>query len=252
MARYPSNVTYQFGPGGLTPAVRMLLIANVAVFLAIELLGEPRWLIEPLGLTPSDVVTRGWIWQIVTYQFLHAGVFHILFNMLSLWMFGVELERHWGTPFFTRYYFVTGIGAGLSSIAVSLLPFDSSIVAFNSMTVGASGAIFGLLLAYGITFPERPIYLYFLFQVPAKYFVMIVGAVALLASINPGGSNVSHIAHLGGIVVGYVYLRGFRLGRLNLLSELKYRYLKWKINRMRRKFDVHPGGRTDDWDRKIH
>ena len=251
MARYPSGVTYQFGPGGLTPAVRMLLIANVAVFVAMLLV---PWigLWEALALRPSDVVARGWIWQLVTYQFLHAGVFHILFNMLALWMFGTDLERQWGTPFFTRYYFVTGIGAGLTTIVVSLLPFEVGSGLYDQNTVGASGAVFGLLLAYGVTFPSRPIYLYFLFQVPAKYFVMIVGAVALVSSMSERGSNVAHITHLGGIVVGYVYLRGFRLGRLNLIAELKYRYLKWKINRMRRKFDVHPGGRTDDWDRKIH
>ena len=81
---------------------------------------------------------------------------------------------------------------------------------------------------------------------------MIVGAVALFSSFGDRGSNVAHVTHLGGIAVGYFYLRGFRFGRFNLIAEVKYRYLRWKINRMRRKFDVHPGGRTDDWDRKIH
>jgi len=251
MARYPSNVRYQFGPGGMTPAVKALLIANIAVFVALVLVPITAiW--DPLALRPADVIGRGWVWQLVTYQFLHAGVFHILFNMLSVWMFGTDLERLWGTSFFTRYYFVTGIGAGLTTILVSLLPFHESSSIYYQSTVGASGAGFGLLLGYGVTYPDRPIYLYFLFQIPAKYFVMIVGAVALLSSMGNGGSNVAHVTHLGGLVVGYLYLRGFRLGRLNLIAELKYRYLRWKINRMRRKFDVHPGGRTDDWDRKIH
>ena len=119
-------------------------------------------------------------------------------------------------------------------------------------TVGASGAIFGLLLAYGLYFPDRRIYLYFLFPIPAKYFVMIFGGVALLSSVSGGGGNLAHFTHLGGLVVGYVYLKSRRLARFSPIAELKYRYLKWKIGRMRRKFDVHEGGRSDDWDRKIH
>ena len=93
---------------------------------------------------------------------------HILFNMLGLWMFGVELERMWGTPFFVRYYFVVGIGAGLMIIALSLLPLASTAYSYGVVTIGASGAIFGLLLAYGLSFPNRPIYLYFLFQIPGE------------------------------------------------------------------------------------
>ena len=123
---------------------------------------------------------------------------------------------------------------------------------YYGSTVGASGAIFGLLLAYGLYFPERRIYLYFLFPIPAKYFVMIFGGVALLSSVSGGGGNLAHFTHLGGLVVGYVYLKSRRLARFSPIAELKYRYLKWKIGRMRRKFDVHQGGRSDDWDRRIH
>ena len=251
MPRYspPYTSSFSFGPGGISTALKALIGANVVMFLATTFVPELKTL---LGLTPIAVLRHLQVWQLGTYMFLHGGIFHILFNMLALWMFGTDLERQWGTPFFTRYYFVTGIGAGLTTIVVSLLPFEVGSGLYDQNTVGASGAVFGLLLAYGVTFPSRPIYLYFLFQVPAKYFVMIVGAVALVSSMSERGSNVAHITHLGGIVVGYVYLRGFRVGRLNVIAELKYRYLKWKINRMRRKFDVHPGGRTDDWDRKIH
>ena len=123
---------------------------------------------------------------------------------------------------------------------------------YYGSTVGASGAIFGLLLAYGLYFPDRRIYLYFLFPIPAKYFVMIFGGVALLSSVSGGGGNLAHFTHLGGLVVGYVYLKSRRLARFSPIAELKYRYLKWKIGRMRRKFDVHQGGRSDDWDRRIH
>ncbi len=177
MARYSSSgVTYAIGPGGMSPAVKLLIIANVTMFVVSWLLPV---IVSPLGLSPEAVLTKGWIWQPATYMFLHADVMHILFNMLGLWMFGVELERMWGTRFFARYYAVTGIGAALITIAVSLLPLPFSPRIYQSLTIGASGAIYALLLAYGLSFPNRPIYLYFLFQVPAKYFVMIVGAVAL-------------------------------------------------------------------------
>jgi membrane associated rhomboid family serine protease len=250
MARSPARYTYALGPGGITPVVKALIIANVAVFLAESLVGAEFFL--PLALTPRDVVQRGELWQLVTYLFLHQGVFHILFNMLSLWMFGTDLERQWGSSFFARYYAVTGIGAGLTTVAVALLPYPFALPMYASNTVGASGAIFGLLLAYGLTFPDRPIYMYFLFQIPAKYFVIIVGAVALYSSLSSPGSNVAHFAHLGGIVVGYIYLKAGRRVRFHPIAEMKYRYTKWKIGRLRKKFDVHQGGRSDDWNGRIH
>ena len=243
------SYTYSLGPGRMSPVVKWLIIANVAMFVLTILTGR---LLEPLSLVPHDVVERGWIWQLATYMFLHGGTFHILFNMLSLWMFGTDLELSWGSRFFARYYAVTGIGAGIITVLVSLLPFGFSTAMYYGSVVGASGAIFGLLLAYGLHFPDRPIYLYFLFQIPAKYFVMIVGAVSLFASLESSGTNVAHFTHLGGLAVGFLYLKSNRLARFSPIAEIKYRYLKWKIGRMRRKFDVHEGGRSDDWDRKIH
>jgi membrane associated rhomboid family serine protease len=147
---------------------------------------------------------------------------------------------------------VTGIGAGIVTVLVALLPFSATQLMYIGSTVGASGAIFGLLLAYGVTFPDRPIYLYFLFQIPAKYFVMIVGAVALYSSLTAEGGGVAHFAHLGGIVIGYAYLKMGRRVRFHPIAEVKYRYTKWKISRLRRKFDVHQGGRSDDWNGRIH
>jgi membrane associated rhomboid family serine protease len=250
-------MTYAFGPGGISPVVKAIIVANVAVFVAEQAIaivspGAARTLFEPLALWPRDIVQRGWIWQLATYLFLHQGVFHILFNMLSLWMFGTDLERLWGSRFFARYYFVTGIGAGIVTVLVALLPFGPAQLIYFGSTVGASGAIFGLLLAYGVTFPDRPIYLYFLFQIPAKYFVIIVGAVALYSSLSASGGNVAHFTHLGGIAIGYVYLRSGRMVRFHPIAEIKYRYTKWKIGRLRRKFDVHQGGRSDEWDGRIH
>jgi membrane associated rhomboid family serine protease len=164
--------------------------------------------------------------------------------MLGIWMFGVELERLWGTNFFLRYYAVTGIGAAITTILVALLPFEITASTYNTVTVGASGALFGILLAFALYYPERPILMALIFPIPAKYFVIIIGALSFFSS--PGG--VAHAAHLGGLIFGYLYLQG---GRGGLTAEMKYRYLKWKMNRLRRKFDVYSGGRSD-WDRKVH
>lgn len=237
-------MSYSFGPGPITPAVKMLLIANTVVFVA-ELMSP--WLIASFGLRPADVLGRGWIWQPLSYMFLHHGIGHILFNMLALWMFGVELERLWGTRFFLKYYFVTGAGAALTTILVGLLPLTFAAQVYDATTIGASGAVYGLLLAFAYYYPERPILMFLLFPIPAKYFVMILGGIALLSSMS-GGSSIAHATHLGGLIAGYIYLRS---GRGGLMAEIKYRWVKWKMNRLRRHFDVHPGGR-DRWDRTIH
>ena len=243
MTRYPrpSSLSYSFGPGPMTPAVKWIIWANIGAFVATV---AYRDLIYVLGLTPADVIQRLWLWQPVTYMFVHAGPTHILFNMLGVWMFGVELERMWGTQFFLRYYAITGVGAAITTIVVGLLPFAMTAPTYGTVTVGASGALFGILLAFALYFPERPILMALLFPIPAKYFVIIIGALSYFSS--PGG--VAHAAHLGGVIFGYFYLKG---GRGGLTAEIKYRYLKWKMNRLRRKFDVYSGGRSD-WDRKVH
>lgn len=235
---YPSNVAYSFGPGPLSPAVKALVIANVVAFLAG--MAVPEMTLR-LGLQPSAVF-GGALWQPVTYMFLHGGVSHILFNMLSLWMFGVELERMWGTAFFTRFYFVCGVGAAATTIVLSLLPGGLGQNLYFSLTVGASGAIYGILMAYALYFPHRQIYMYFIFPVPVRIFVVIVGAISLLSAIGGPGDGVAHATHLGGLAVGYLYLKGrrFRLG-----SELQYRLNRWRIDRMRRRFDIHRGGKSD-------
>ena len=248
-SRYPStsNFAYSFGPGPLTPAIKALVAVNVAMFV-VTLLYQPITL--ALGLRPARLVSELQFWQPFTYMFLHSGIFHILFNMLALWMFGVELERRWGSQFFTKYYFVCGVGAALTTIVLAYTPLPFADALYSSLTIGASGAVYGILLAYALYFPNRPIYLYMVFPIPAKYFVMIIGGIALLSSMGAGsGSGIAHTTHLGGLVAGYLYLKG---GRVHLLSEIKYRYLKWRINRMRRKFDVYSGGRANDVDRRVH
>lgn len=244
----PSGLSYSFGPGGITPAIKALIIANVVMFIAGWFSGTLQlW----LGMQPSAVVGDGQLWRLLTYMFLHSreSFFHILFNMLSLWMFGVELERMWGSRYFLKFYFVCGVGAALTTVLLSFAPFSVFDSLYTSLTVGASGAIFGVLLAYGLYFPHRPILIYFLFPVPARYFVMIMGAISLLSSLGDAGGGIAHTTHLGGLVAGYIYLKG---ARINIASELQYRFLKWRINRLRRKFDVYSGGRADDVDRRVH
>jgi membrane associated rhomboid family serine protease len=248
MPRNPrvSALTYSFGPGPVTPAVKALLWTNVGVYVATLIFHSLQ---DWLGLVPKDVIERHWLWQPVTYMFLHdvRNFTHILFNMLGLWMFGVELERMWGTRFFVKYYAVTGIGAGLATVLVSLLPFDATSALYGSNVVGASGALYGLLLAFAMYYPNRPILMFLLFPVPAKYFVMILGAIAFLTSVQGSGTTAA-ATHLAGLAVGYLYLN---TGRGGMTAEIKYRYLKWKMNRLRRKFDVYSGGRSD-WDRHVH
>jgi membrane associated rhomboid family serine protease len=257
MPRTPrySDVAYSIGPGPLSPAIKILIIANVVAFLAS--LAVPTILIE-LGLVPVAFFGRLAFWQLVTYMFLHGGIGHLLFNMLSLWMFGTDLEKTWGTRFFTKYYFVTGIGAGVVCLLWAISPLPLSGELYNSAIIGASGAIYGVLLAYALTFPHRVIVVFLLFPLPAKYAVMIFGAIAFLSSVGSSGSGVAHTAHLGGLLVGYLYLKGLR-GRP--LDELRYRWLRWRVNRARNKFGVYSGGRSgnrdddswkSDWKKHIH
>jgi len=244
MARYPSSAgaSYSIGPGALTPAIKLLVITNVVMFVLAMIV--PGMVVR-LGLMPAMVLGEGALWQPFTYMFLHGGIGHILFNMLALWMFGTDLERTWGTRFFAKYYVVTGVGAGLVTVvwALSPLPFADDI--YRTVIIGASGAIYGVLLAYGLYFPDRLIYIYLVFPIRAKYFVMIMGAIAFLSSVGSGGGGTAHWTHLGGLLVGYVYLRG---RRIRPLDELKYRWLRWRMHRARGRFDVYSGGRgTDDW-----
>jgi len=221
--------------GPLTPVVKKLLIACTACFV-LQTFGQQFLglnITRIFGLTPLLVVAKLSLWQLVTYIFLHGGLFHLLFNMLALFMFGCELERIWGARRFTKYFFITGVGAGICSVVVA--PTSPAV------TIGASGAIYGILLAYGMIFPNRQVYLYFLFPIRVKYFVVIIGAIAFYSSITGAGDGVAHIAHLGGMLFGF-----FLLKRGRLKSDIENRYLRWKLDRMKRKFKVI--SRDDDGD----
>jgi membrane associated rhomboid family serine protease len=231
----------------LSTALNAIIGVNIAMFLLTTFL--PTLLVK-LGLVPQSVVHELRVYQLVTYMFIHAGLLHLVFNMLTLWMFGTELERMWGTRFFVKFYFICGIGAGVLTLLLSLLPIGPLRQLYFSDIVGASGAIFGLLLAYGMYFPERQIYMYLIFPIPARIFVLIMGAITLFLALSDSG-GVANATHLGGLLVAYVYLKGARL-KLNPWAEVKYRYIKWKFNRVRKKFDVYSGGKNDEWNRRVH
>jgi membrane associated rhomboid family serine protease len=221
--------TYFFG-GPITRTVKALIITNIAVFAlqtVSHLLGS-NFIDLYFGLVPVRVTREFMLWQLVTYMFLHGGVFHIFFNMLTLFMFGNELERYWGTPRFLNYYFTTGIGAGICSWMVAPQSF--------SVVIGASGAIYGLLLAYGLTYPNRVVYVNFLLPIKVKWLVIIMGAMAFFSSIGGSDSGIASIAHLGGMVVGYLFLKGKEWWD-------KYRYFDAQRRReqLKRQFEVYYG-----------
>lgn len=180
----------------ITAAVKYLILINVSIFL-FDLLFHLK-LSPLLGLTPA-LFWRGALWQPVTYMFLHAGIFHVLINMFILWMFGIALESTWGSRRFLKFFFICGISAGLLNAVVtpgSPIP-----------TVGASGAIYGLLMAFGILFPNQLIYIWGVFPVKAKYFVIGVGVLELLTAMSVTRSGVAHVAHLGGMIFGLIYMK---------------------------------------------
>jgi rhomboid family protein len=180
----------------ITPAVKYLVVACSGIFI-FQLLFRPDWF-SLFGLTPA-LFWSGFLWQPVTYMFLHGGIFHLLFNMFVLWMFGTALESTWGSRRFIKFYFICGIGAGILNAAVT--------PASPIPTIGSSGAIYGLLMAFGILFPEQLIYIWGIVPVKAKYFVIGMGFIEFLAAVSTTQSGIAHFAHLGGMLFGLVYMK---------------------------------------------
>ncbi|MDR0618944.1 MAG: rhomboid family intramembrane serine protease [Bacteroidales bacterium] len=211
----------QYRVGGfsvLPPAVKNLLILNFIVWL-LDLSLQTRGIDIAKWLGLHYITAENFYpWQYVTYMFLHQGFSHIFFNMFALWMFGYAIENAWGSKRFLFYYFVTGIGAGLVQTVVVGIDVATSFGTFlpdmniihpidartinNIVTIGASGAVFGILLAFGMMFPNMYIYIYFLLPIKAKWFVIIYGVLELIAGIGGSGDNVAHFAHLGGMLFG--------------------------------------------------
>ena len=198
---YYQRTNFGFGRQ-LTPAVKNILFANGIIFL-VSLLNRQLFyfLSNNFALHAYDVFYQFKIWQLVTYMFLHGGFWHIFFNMFIFWMFGTELEMEWGSKQFLKYYFICGIGAGILNILLT-----SSDPNYPG-TVGASGAIYGIMVAYALRYPNRPVYIYFLFPVKVKYLVGFLALVSFLSTWNAQGDGIAHAAHLGGMLVGFIYLK---------------------------------------------
>lgn len=241
-------------------AIKWLIIANVSVYLVQVFAG--RNFLYTFGLVPYQITRNLRLWQIFTHMFLHGGLFHLLINLFVLWMFGKPIEREWGTSSFLKYYFTCGLGAGFFIFITSL---NSRIP-----VVGASGAIYGILVAFAMLYPDSIIYLYFLFPIKAKHFVILIGAVALLAGISRGRSNIAHFGHLGGLLVGYVYLKfplwrhrfhpakifaSLRLPKLNLKRRKKYKGefygIEGRVNQILDKILLHGVDSLTTEERKI-
>ena len=178
-------------------------------------------LVEIFGLSPETIWPL--VWQPFTYMFIHGDFWHVAINMLVLFLFGSELETIWGRQGFIKYYIITGVGSGL--IWILFQSFSSS----SAYLIGASGAVYGILTAYGLMFPNRIVYIYFLFPVKVKWFVIILGAVAFFSSLG-SHSNISHLTHLSGMIIGFTYLRFNRQWKKAVFSMRK-QILESKIKR---------------------
>jgi len=248
---------YRFDLSGYFPrAVKTLCIACVSVFLLQEIsqfiwgaAGERFWL-DWFGLVPYAVVRGFRLWQPFTYLFLHAGILHILFNLLYLAMFGADLEHTWGSRKFYTYFFLCGVGAGVINVIVKLALDPHGHGTALIPTIGASGAIYGILLANAVLLPQRRVWMFPLpVTVSMRVFVIVMGAIEFFGTIGASGDNVSHVCHLGGMLVGYIYLR-----RGSFLYNFRNYFSDWKRRRLRKKFEVYvrdhqdkPPSQPDNW-----
>ncbi len=236
--------------GGFPSGVKWLLIVNTAIFVLLFLGSEPLWsnVAVLLSAVPYAIVKRFYVWELFTYMFAHRSLMHWLFNMLTLWMFGAPIEGTWGTRRFLKYYFYCGIAAGACDAIVRMVLPESMGLPFVG-TIGASGAIFGLLVAYAVLFPDTPVLMFMLFPMKAKTMVMIFIGIELLMSFGPN-TGVATIAHLGGAAFGYLYLKRrlpkFRVG----LPDVGGAYRRWKMARAKKRFEVYlrnRGGGRGPW-----
>ena len=186
---------YSFGGFMMTPMVKRLLIANVATFVLLLMLPERMWALEWLAFRPDRVLTRPW--GAITYMFVHADLIHLLVNMLVLFFFGPPLEDRWGSREFLRYYLICGMGGVLLSF----------LLAPGAPIVGASAACYGLMLAFAMSWPDAPIYVWGIFPVKAKYLVGFFSLLTFVQAFGAPGGPVAHMAHLGGLLTGLVYIR---------------------------------------------
>ena len=225
----------RFGPSGAVPPVVARLIAlNVAVYVLQSLTGD--WAVREFALFPA-LVQQGEIWRLFTYQFLHGGLLHLALNMFALWMVGSELAQRWGTNFFLRYYFLCAVGGG---ILVTLARLGA-----YSPTVGASGATYGILMAYAMWFPNRQVYLYFVLPIRVRYLMFFLIVFELTQAMQSTGTGIAHAAHLGGMGFGYAYLRWKGVDGFKPFSPATMRRWRKQVDRIRLRKQMRNRGWND-------
>ena len=201
----------QFNPGEaaykpqiFTEAIKILISINFVIYVLQSLAGKEDIFFRLFGLVPNVFISGLMLWQPFTYMFFHApyyssiGISHILLNMLGLWVFGRELEQAWGKSKFLKYYFLTGIGSGLITY---LFQINS-----DNPVIGASGAVYGILLAYGISFPNRMLYIWGLIPIRSIWLVVIMGSIAFFGLLGRA-DGISHVTHISGMFIGYILLK---------------------------------------------
>ena len=259
MGSFSRGYGYRFDIGDYFPrAIKTICLACIAVFVlqffssvVFHEAGVHFWLYW-FGLAPSGLVS-GFLWQPFTYLFLHGGFLHIFFNLLYLAMFGAALEHTWGSRRFYVYFFTCGIAAGLTDVIVrSLLVFwhFESPGLLARPTIGASGAIYGVLLAVAVLMPHRQVWVFPLpITVSMRIFVIVMGALEFFSTIGATGDDVSHVCHLGGMLAGYIYIR-----RGSFLYNLRNYFSDWQRRRLRKKFETYvhdhrdkPPTNPDNW-----
>jgi membrane associated rhomboid family serine protease len=213
----------------LTPLIKKIIVINVAVWLFLVLVPSffsnvANQIFSIFGFVPFRFFTEFWLWQPFTYMFVHSpNVFHLVFNMLMLWFMGGEVENRLGKGFFLFYYLGCGAGAAIFYLLGVMVyyQFTGNVAIMETPVVGASGAIFGLLYAYGRLFGERIVSFMMIFPMRAKHFVMLLGAIEIMNLLSQGfGGTVSNLAHLAGILSGYLLLR--------FGPNLKDRWNRWR------------------------
>ena len=230
--RYGGGYQIAFPP--FPTVIKGLVIANVAIFVLQTIAGDAaiQGLIHPLlALHPTRVLKQFWIWQPFSYQFLHhqTDIWHLLMNMLMLWFFGGDLAQRWGTQKFLKFYLICGYGAGVIACVVNLM------MGLDTPTIGASGAIYGVLMAFGMIYPNRTVFLFLFFPVPARVLVMIFFFIQLwsVGAFRTGG--VAYFAHLGGGLVAWVYLTG-RWNPRALIAEIRWRMRRRRFRSMQDRY----------------
>lgn len=262
---YGRQQQVRFGPPETPNVIKILLIANVGVFI-LQNIAPQVAVTTSAGVIPTDWVTAwfaawperiwstGAFWQPATYMWLHSpnSLGHIAFNMFALWMFGSPLASAWGDRRFLQFYLLTGLGAGLVIATWPLLVtlFGGVAAAYYIPTLGASGAVYGVLLAYGLTWPDRTLYLLFP-PIPLKAIYLI--PFIFFFSYLFGPSNISHAGHLGGVAAGWLlYRRWTKQPLLPSVGTLKLRYRRWKMRRQLHEVRREQEKYWRDDDRRMH